>query len=665
MSTDSPPQNASLNTTYTTVGVIGHIDHGKTSLVGKLTGIQTDTHPEEKRRGITIDLGFASMREGDHTFAFIDAPGHQKYIGNLLAGVSAVDVGLLVVACDQGIQEQTLEHVSILSTLNVPRMIVALSRVDLCEAERIEEIREELEVFLSDFGFVDFPIIGTSVVSGDGLEQLRKELCDASALRQKESTDAPQQLEELAFRMPIDRVLNVPGRGLVVAGTPWVGQVRIGDKLQLADRPLELRVREIEIHGEMTDRSRCGVRTAINLAGHDDSDISRGNELVAVEAYPLASSFLVSLQVYDEASEIKLPTTTQLHTATTSVEARLLGPKTLKPGERAVVLIETQAPILGVFGQAVLMRHPYPVGSFGGGRIVGVCNFDAKKLGKNKKEILQLGEQLKKATDALERALYWLELMGEFQPDQAWLQWQAGGVALSMNELNKAIAASEQFEQLGSNFVSASLLDRIVKFLHGTLKKHSEENEDQWVLQESIVKRASHMGAPATVKRAIAKLLELKDGDEAAVVGLNGMVAIASEKTRLSKKQRAKMEQMLKLYANTRTPPTVKEVCEKLSLTQDAVQSLARHATQQRVLHDLGQGFYIAGNVFREMCHQLAEMFESQPELTVPAVKDAWGVTRKHVIPLLEYCDREQITVRNQDGRVAGNRLAEYAGKEC
>ena len=151
-----------MQKTYTTVGVTGHIDHGKTSLVGKLTGIETDTHPEEKRRGITIDLGFAALTEGDHVFAFIDAPGHQKYVGNLLAGVSAVDIGLLVVACDQGIQEQTLEHASVLQTLGVPRLLVALSRIDLCDLERRAEVTEELEVFLSDYGFDDIPLIPVS-----------------------------------------------------------------------------------------------------------------------------------------------------------------------------------------------------------------------------------------------------------------------------------------------------------------------------------------------------------------------------------------------------------------------------------------------------------------------------------------------------------------------
>ena len=165
---------------YSIIGVTGHIDHGKTSLVAALTGKDTDTHPEEKRRGITIDLGFASFNEQGHQFALIDAPGHQKYIGNLLAGVSAIDAGLLVVACDQGIQAQTLEHASILHMMGVEELIVVLSRTDLASEDMEAELREELELFLDDFGYQNTPMIAVSSVNGTGLAELKSELCRAA-----------------------------------------------------------------------------------------------------------------------------------------------------------------------------------------------------------------------------------------------------------------------------------------------------------------------------------------------------------------------------------------------------------------------------------------------------------------------------------------------------
>ena len=263
---------------YTIVGVIGHIDHGKTSLVAALTGVDTDTHPEEKRRGITIDLGFAAFTDGDHRYALIDAPGHQKYIGNLLAGVSGIDVGLLVVACDQGIQAQTLEHAAILQSLGVSKLIVAISRIDLSDEATRMELSEELDVFLADFGFVDIPKVMVSSVTGEGLDDLRSLLREHSRTADRA---APSQ-----FRMPIDRVFTIPGRGCVVAGTLWSGRVAVGDHVQLSRTGEIIRVRELEVHGDSVSQSQVGLRTAINLASVSASDIVRGDELVAQSTHP-------------------------------------------------------------------------------------------------------------------------------------------------------------------------------------------------------------------------------------------------------------------------------------------------------------------------------------------------------------------------------------------
>ncbi|MGB4707160.1 MAG: selenocysteine-specific translation elongation factor, partial [Fuerstiella sp.] len=258
---------------YTIVGVIGHIDHGKTSLVAALTGVDTDTHPEEKRRGITIDLGFASFKEGDHQFALIDAPGHQKYIGNLLAGVSGIDVGLLVVACDQGIQEQTLEHAAILSMLGVQRLVVVQSRIDLVTDAVRAELAEELEVFLDDFGFQNVPMVPVSSVTKVGISELKTLLCEiADTIEVRPSGQF--------FRMPVDRVFSMPGRGCVIAGTVWSGMLKTGDNLELANSGTMVRVREIEVHGEAVDDSRVGYRTALNVTGVSVSDVERGDELI-------------------------------------------------------------------------------------------------------------------------------------------------------------------------------------------------------------------------------------------------------------------------------------------------------------------------------------------------------------------------------------------------
>ncbi len=233
---------AEIRRRYRTIGVTGHIDHGKTSLVRALTGVDTDTHPEEKRRGITIDLGFASFQYGEYQFALIDAPGHQKYIGNLLAGVAGVDLGLLIVACDQGLQDQTIEHAFILRMLAVTDVVVVLTRRDLVDAAREREVREEVELLTEDLGFRDVSVLAVSSLTGDGLDVLKATLCDRAS-RQTTPATGPW------FRMPIDRILNMPGRGCVLGGTVWSGAVTVGDSLELASTGVQVRVRDLQRHG--------------------------------------------------------------------------------------------------------------------------------------------------------------------------------------------------------------------------------------------------------------------------------------------------------------------------------------------------------------------------------------------------------------------------------
>lgn len=310
-----------MTMTYTIVGVVGHVNHGKSTLVRVLTGIDTDTLHEEKRRGITIDIGFASFTEGSHRFAIIDAPGHQKYIGNLLVGVSSIDIGLLIVACDQGIQQQTLEHASIIRAIGVKKLIVAISRIDLADAKTVAVLSDELELFLGELGFNEIPIFPVSSVSGDGFDRLKSQMCSyASDLANSDATE-----NDGDFRMPIDRVFTVEGRGLIVAGTIWSGQVRIGDTLEIARCKTSFRVRGIESHGERVESSLRGIRTAINLVGATMDGISRGDELITPGFLIENEQLVVSLEVFADSKEIKCPCTVQLHTATQAFTAHLLG----------------------------------------------------------------------------------------------------------------------------------------------------------------------------------------------------------------------------------------------------------------------------------------------------------------------------------------------------
>lgn len=622
---------------YTIVGVIGHIDHGKTSLVAALTGVDTDTHPEEKRRGITIDLGFASYHEGDRQFALIDAPGHQKYIGNLLAGVSGIDVGLLVVACDQGIQEQTLEHASILQTLGVERLIVAMSRIDLADTAAQEELADELDLFLDDCGFTDVPKVRISSVTGEGLDALKAKLCEyADAVPAREIGQF--------FRMPVDRVFSMPGRGCVIAGTVWSGTLKNGDTLQLADSGSTVRVREIEVHGQEVESSKVGHRTALNVTGVSANEVHRGDELIQPDAFVRAKHLLFEVRMFADTPELKCPATVQLHVAATSCAARITGVRKLSPGTSAVVVIETDNPVVATYGQRCLLRLPYPVGTIAGGTVLATIDGHVKRA----RKLIELGEQLA-MLDPAERLLEWVDFLGMVEPSAAWYELQLGIPASQINDALEAAVASGRLLKMKTALVSTTVLDRIRKRTIELLSRQAEESQDAWVIEESAVRQLEIYGSESTVRLVLNELVS--DGK---LVRLGKVIALASDENSLSKKQQKRMEQIVSVYDHNRTPPALKDIADSLQLPLETVTSLSRFAVQTGMLLDMGNGLLLSSAVMNSLCSELNELFAESPELSVADIRDKWQVTRKHAIPFLEYCDQNQITIRKENLRTAG-----------
>lgn len=628
---------------YTIVGVIGHIDHGKTSLVAALTGVDTDTHPEEKRRGITIDLGFASFQADDYQFALIDAPGHQKYIGNLLAGVSGIDIGLLVVACDQGIQEQTLEHASILQTLGVKKLIVALSRIDLASEEAQETLAADLEVFLDDCGFTDVPMIRVSSVKKTGLDTLRQQLCTfADAV--------PTRPIGSFFRMPVDRVFSMPGRGCVIAGTVWTGVLKTGDTLQLANSEATVRVREIEVHGEEVEESKVGHRTALNVTGVSANEVTRGDELVQPDVFARSSQLLLEVRSFADAPELKCPATVQLHIAATSCTARITGVRRLSAGTSAVVVIETGTPVVATYGQRCLLRLPYPVGTVGGATVLATVDGHVKRA----RKLIELGEKLA-MLDPADRLAEWVDFLGEVTPTDSWFELQLG---IEPADIDSAVAAAIEagrILKLPKTLASTATIELIKSRVVAVLSKLAEESADAWAVEESVIRQLDGFGSTGLVRRTLQELI-----DAGKLVRLGKVIAVASDKNALSKKQQKRMELIVAMFEENRSPPALKDIAEKLQLPLETVTSLSRFAVQTGILLDMTSGLLLSAQVFRELCCELQELFDTNPERSVADIRDRWQVTRKHAIPYLEYCDQNKVTARDENIRRAGEQLGRF-----
>lgn len=630
---------------YTIVGVIGHIDHGKTSLVAALTGVDTDTHPEEKRRGITIDLGFASFNEGDHQFALIDAPGHQKYIGNLLAGVSGIDIGLLVVACDQGIQAQTLEHASILQMLGVKRLIVALSRIDLATAEAQAELHEELELFLDDYGFTNVPMIPISSVQKIGLDELKTQLCEFADAIEARTVGS-------YFRMPVDRVFSMPGRGCVIAGTVWSGQVRVGDNLELAESGEVVRIREVEVHGDAVGTSKVGYRTALNVAGVSANEVKRGDDLIQPDVFRKTQHLLVELQTFRDAPELKCPATVQLHLGASACSARITGVRRLQPSQSSVVVVEAERPVVANYGQKCLFRLPYPVGTVGGATVLATLGEETKRT----RKLIELGERIAMSEPA-DRIVSWVEFLGEVEPTPEWLELQLGISPESSEATITAAVDSGDVMKLPktSRLVSVSSCERIKRHILELLNAHAEETQDAWLVEESAIQQSKSFGSSELVRWCVSSLV-----DAGTIVRLGRVIAVASDENSLSKKQQARMVKVVAAFAGNRSPPTLKDISSQLQLPIDTVTSLTRFAVQTGMLLDTGNGLLLSAEVFTEFCNELQELFAENPERSVADIRDRWQVTRKHAIPFLEYCDRMNVTSRQDNVRVAGSALIDF-----
>ncbi|HEX4600173.1 MAG TPA: selenocysteine-specific translation elongation factor, partial [Gemmatimonadales bacterium] len=365
MGSPRAPQTASGPVRRFVIGTAGHIDHGKTALVKALTGVDTDRWEEEKRRGITIDLGFAPLPLGDQIQAsVVDVPGHEGFVRNMLAGATGIDVALLVIAADEGIMPQTEEHLAIVELLGVRRGIPVITKRDVAEPEWLDLVRGEVVARLANSRVRWEAPVATSVVSGDGLDELRAALGRVAA-------DVVERPADDLFRLPIDRVFALAGAGTVVTGSTWSGTVAVGDAVRLLPLGREVRVRSIEVHGEQAPRAVPGRRTALALVGVDKSELERGHVVVTGSGWEATTLLDVAVELLPGARRpIAARTRVRVHLGTAEVLARVLGVRAVAPGERGLARLALERPLVARGGDRFVLRSFSPVTTIGGGVVL-------------------------------------------------------------------------------------------------------------------------------------------------------------------------------------------------------------------------------------------------------------------------------------------------------
>jgi len=625
------------------VGTAGHIDHGKSALVEALTGTHPDRLAEEKRRGITIDLGFAFREDDGVRFGFVDVPGHEKFVSNMLAGAAGIDLVLLVIAADESIKPQTREHFDICRLLGVRRGVVALTKSDLVDADSAQLARLEVEDFLKDSFLEKAPIVAVSAKTGAGLEELRKVLRAVAA-------EVPDKDAARDFRLPIDRSFAMRGFGTVVTGTLVSGSVGVGDEVELFPERAKLRVRGVQSGGKSVDRANAGQRTAVNLAGVDHTAVKRGMALAATGKWRATRRADVRLELLPTAPRLKHRARVHFHAGTTETiaEVFLYEQGGLAPGGRALAHLRLHEEALLLPGDRFIVRQFSPVITIGGGVVLDPLARRPALRDTGRMAFLQTIEKgergaiLAAMTERATLGLAWEEILAR----TGWTEPEARGVIRGEIEGKRLVTVAEEppilipvklFEK-----VQTQILDKVAKFQKENPLLPGIARED---LRASLGRRVR----PETFRAALAAVAAQKKLD---VQG--ELVKRAGSGIELLPEEMRAKEEIEKAFAAAGLAvPAVKEVLAKLPVDAKRAEKILQILLRDKSLVRVSTELIFHRDALAEMRGKLAGYKKAKGErISVPVFKDLTGITRKYAIPLLEYLDRERVTRRAGDERV-------------
>jgi selenocysteine-specific elongation factor len=628
----------------------GHIDHGKSALVRALTGGTVDRLPEEKRRGITIELGFSHFDDDGCRFALVDVPGHERFIHTMVAGASGVDAALLVIAADDSVMPQTREHLALLELLGVQRGVVAISKCDLADEEQLEMVELEAAELVAPTFLAGAPRIRVSTVASQGISELRQALIEAARSSPARATSDPR------FRLPIDRAFSPAGQGAVVTGTVWRGQVRVGDTLHLLPQATPVRIRRLQSQGADVDCISAGERAAINLAGVKATAIRRGDELASPEAFVPARRHVVELRILADAGHaLKHRQLVRLHLGANQVTAQvLMGQREAAPGQMAFAVVRCAAPIVAEYGQPFVLRQLSPASTIGGGRIIGPALKPTDRLNR----CLAAAPSLASA-DAQSRLAAFIDLRREASLDAASESW----VGLTPQEcervVERLIERKEVVLTAGSppRLVSARRFNRLKERMLYYCRTELERRRPASQVPLSVILSAMSRHASEPVLQSL--LEAMTSGQELVRRGDRVGFSTGPE---LSHRQRNVLNAVLaEISSAGATPPTLKELAEQHAYPLKDLEPLVQVAVDEGRLVRISPLLALDREALESLRQSLADYFETHPTGTVSEIREIWHMTRKHAVPVLEFFDQCQITQRAGDNRSAGPRIAQSA----
>jgi selenocysteine-specific elongation factor len=626
------------------IGTAGHIDHGKTSLVKALTGIDADRLEEEKRRGITIDLGFAHLElnapSGEKLrYGFIDVPGHERFVRNMLAGVGGIDLVLLVISADESIKPQTREHFEICRLLSIPRGITVITKSDTVDEEMLNVVRLEVEEFVRG-SFLDVsrsPMIAVSAHTGAGLDELKREIVRLTA-------EIPARDTNAIFRLPIDRVFVMKGFGTVITGTLIAGKVKKEEEVEIFPGHQRVRVRGVQVHGAASEQAIAGQRTALNLAAIQVEELARGMTLTAPGLLESSRSFEVQLSLLADAKPLKNRARVHLHAfaSETVAEVKLHEGTELKPGSTGLAQLRTEDPLLLLPGDRAILRQYSPVVTIGGAVVL-----DAFPLGRQKRDARVAFLKAQASGSREEALLARITRRGKDGLDSAAAVRETGLKLPVLEPMLAALAQKNQIVQTGDLRLAADVFRKSRENALAALESFHKANP--LVAGISKEELRTKLGLNQTVMEAVLAQLARDKKAEATAE----QVRLTGRGVELKDDEAKAKEQIEKAFAEAGLKvPLMKEVLASLPVDKTRAQKLVTLLLRDRVLVKLADELVFHQTALQQLRQIVTAQKATSPKIDVGRFKDLTGVSRKYAIPLLEYLDRERVTRRIGDERL-------------
>ncbi|WP_303321955.1 selenocysteine-specific translation elongation factor [Cloacibacillus evryensis] len=623
------------------IGTAGHIDHGKTTLVKRLTDVDCDRLAEEKKRGMTIELGFAPFTlPSGQTISIVDVPGHEKFIRQMVAGAAGIDAVMLVIAADDGVMPQTREHLAILSLLGIKNGLTVINKIDLVDEEMLEMAVDDAKSLLADTFLADKPVIPVSAYTGAGIEELKKAL-----QRMTETADAKSR--KGAFFLPVDRAFHISGFGTVVTGTAINGEVREGDEVEVMPRSFPSKVRSIQVHGAPVSVATAGQRVAVNLAGISLSDVGRGDVVTAKDCFTASKCLDVSIRLLPSAEPLKHWQRLRLHVGTTDTVTRvsLLDREQILPGESAAAQLITEDPVVASMNSCFILRTYSPLVTVAGGKILMPAG-ERPKNRQSKTALLEYLDRLSEEPQLKERLLALINYKGLINAADA-----ARMNEINIAELMRALSPLEARGEIGvirggsAVLLSKGKMEELGSGLAKALASfHREHPERKGMPAEECAKAIDLQDTKFT--RELLTLFEKQ-----------GVIKFEDERARLADFEPFDEELFsanvtaLKKYAVKMgySMPSVEEAQAALGFTAEEMKRIIAYLKEKKELALITGAFLLFLEIEADFKEKLANI---SGDITLAAVRDATGSSRKYALPLLEYFDSKGITRRVGDKRI-------------